>query len=126
MTRSSPAQLRNIEEAVKVKCWTAACSSWTFASRHRPCRPRPRWSWLDPVPAAKTERYVDPSGRIKGGIGMRSAGEKEIETDRRVAQQTCWKELRRTLTNKSHTQRKNRGEFIRVALVGYTNVGEVP
>ena len=64
--------------------------------------------------------------RIKGGIGMRGSGEKEIETDRRVAQQkiALLKEKLLKIGLQNETQRKNRGELIRVALVGYTNVGK--
>ena len=64
--------------------------------------------------------------RIKGGIGMRGAGEKEIETDRRVAQQriALLKQQLEKIGLQNETQRKNRGELIRVALVGYTNVGK--
>ncbi len=64
--------------------------------------------------------------RIKGGIGMRGAGEKEIETDRRVAKYKInkLKNKLKQIDIQNRTRRKNRGEFIRVALVGYTNVGK--
>lgn len=64
--------------------------------------------------------------RIKGGIGMRGSGEKEIETDRRIAQTRIsrLKEKLEDIAKQNITQRKNRGEMIRVALVGYTNVGK--
>ncbi len=64
--------------------------------------------------------------RIKGGIGMRGSGEKEIETDRRIAQTRIsrLKEKLEDIAKQNVTQRKNRGEMIRVALVGYTNVGK--
>lgn len=64
--------------------------------------------------------------RIKGGIGMRGSGEKEIETDRRIAQTRIsrLKEKLEEIAKQNVTQRKNRGEMIRVALVGYTNVGK--
>jgi len=64
--------------------------------------------------------------RIKGGIGMRGSGEKEIETDRRIAQTRIsrLKEKLEEIAKQNITQRKNRGEMIRVALVGYTNVGK--
>ena len=64
--------------------------------------------------------------RQKGGIGMRGPGEKEIETDRRIVRDVISK-LKKKLEKidlQSRTQRKNRGEYIRVALVGYTNVGK--
>lgn len=64
--------------------------------------------------------------RQKGGIGMRGPGETEIETDRRIVKDKIAL-LRKRLAEidkQSLTQRKERGEFIRVALVGYTNVGK--
>lgn len=64
--------------------------------------------------------------RIKGGIGMRGSGEKEIETDRRIAQTriSLLKDKLKEIAKQTQTQRKNRDEMIRVALVGYTNVGK--
>lgn len=64
--------------------------------------------------------------RQRGGIGMRGPGEKEIETDRRIVRdKISWlkKELE-TIDRQNQTQRKQRGAMIRVALVGYTNVGK--
>lgn len=64
--------------------------------------------------------------RLGGGIGTRGPGESEIETDRRIVREKI-SLLRRKLTEiekQSFTQRKDRGEFIRVSLVGYTNVGK--
>jgi len=64
--------------------------------------------------------------RQKGGIGMRGPGETEIETDRRIVKDKI-SLLRKRLgeiDKQSLTQRKDRGEYIRVALVGYTNVGK--
>ena len=64
--------------------------------------------------------------RQGGGIGTRGPGETEIETDRRIVKEKIAL-LRRRLSEidkQSFTQRKDRGEFIRVALVGYTNVGK--
>jgi len=64
--------------------------------------------------------------RLGGGIGTRGPGETEIETDRRIVRDKI-SLLRKRLTEidkQSFTQRKDRGEFIRVALVGYTNVGK--
>lgn len=64
--------------------------------------------------------------RQRGGIGMRGPGEMEIETDRRIVRDkiTFLKDKLRKIDQQSATQRKNRGELIRVALVGYTNVGK--
>lgn len=62
----------------------------------------------------------------RGGIGMRGPGESEIETDRRAIRDRLarLKEQLRAIEKQSATQRKQRGEFVRVALVGYTNVGK--
>ncbi len=64
--------------------------------------------------------------RLGGGIGTRGPGETEIETDRRIVKDKI-SLLRKRLTEidkQASVQRKDRGEFIRVALVGYTNVGK--
>jgi len=62
----------------------------------------------------------------RGGIGMRGPGEKEIETDRRIIRDkiALLKEKLKDIDKQKVTQRKNRGEMIRVALVGYTNAGK--
>lgn len=64
--------------------------------------------------------------RQRGGIGMRGPGEKEIETDRRIVRDriSLLKEDLVKIDKQMASQRKNRGELIRVALVGYTNVGK--
>ncbi|MCR9102014.1 MAG: GTPase HflX [bacterium] len=64
--------------------------------------------------------------RQRGGIGMRGPGEKEIETDRRIVRDkiSLLKKKLEKIDQQNQTQRKQRGEMIRVALVGYTNVGK--
>lgn len=64
--------------------------------------------------------------RQKGGIGMRGPGEQEIETDRRIVRDkiALLKDRLAKIDKQAQTQRKTRGELIRVALVGYTNVGK--
>ncbi len=64
--------------------------------------------------------------RQKGGIGMRGPGEQEIETDRRIVRDkiALLKGKLEKIDLQSQTQRKNRGEMIRVAVVGYTNAGK--
>ncbi len=64
--------------------------------------------------------------RLGGGIGTRGPGETEIETDRRIAREkiTLLRKRLAEIDKQAFTQRKDRGEFIRVALVGYTNVGK--
>lgn len=62
----------------------------------------------------------------RGGIGLRGPGEKEIETDRRLIRDriALLKEKLKKIDQQKHTQRKNRKNIVRVALVGYTNVGK--
>ena len=64
--------------------------------------------------------------RQKGGIGMRGPGETEIETDRRIVRDriTLLKKKLTKIDRQMETQRGNRGSLVRVALVGYTNVGK--
>ncbi len=64
--------------------------------------------------------------RQRGGIGMRGPGEKEIETDRRIVRDkiAMLKKRLEKIDQQNATRRKQRGELIRVALVGYTNVGK--
>lgn len=64
--------------------------------------------------------------RQRGGIGMRGPGETEIETDRRIIRDkiSLLKKRLEEIDKQQTTQRKNRGKLIRVALVGYTNVGK--
>jgi GTP-binding protein HflX len=123
----SPAQLHSIEKELKIKILDRSMLILDiFASRAQTMQAKTQ------VELAQTQ-YLLPRlrgmwthlDRIKGGIGMRGAGEKEIETDRRVAQQriSLLKQKLKEIDKQSHTQRKNRGEYIRVALVGYTNVG---
>jgi GTP-binding protein HflX len=64
--------------------------------------------------------------RLGGGIGTRGPGETEIETDRRIVRDkiVLLRKRLREIDKQAFTQRKERGELIRVALVGYTNVGK--
>ncbi len=64
--------------------------------------------------------------RQRGGIGMRGPGEKEIETDRRIVRDkiSLLKKKLEKIDQQNTTRRKNRGQLIRLALVGYTNVGK--
>lgn len=64
--------------------------------------------------------------RQRGGIGMRGPGETEIETDRRIVRDriALLKEKIKVIDKQMATQRSNRGAMVRVALVGYTNVGK--
>lgn len=64
--------------------------------------------------------------RQRGGIGMRGPGETEIETDRRIVRDriSLLKDKLKAIDKQMATQRSNRGQLVRVALVGYTNVGK--
>lgn len=64
--------------------------------------------------------------RLGGGIGTRGPGETEIETDRRIIKDkiSLLRKRLKEIDQQAVTQRKDRGEYIRVALVGYTNVGK--
>ncbi len=64
--------------------------------------------------------------RQKGGIGLKGPGEKEIETDRRIVREriALLKKRLKQIDKQMATQRSNRGNLVRVALVGYTNVGK--
>lgn len=64
--------------------------------------------------------------RQKGGIGLRGPGETEIETDRRIIRDriSLLKDKLKSIDKQMSTQRNNRGKLVRVALVGYTNVGK--
>ena len=124
----SPSQQRNLEKALKVKVVDRPMLILDiFAQRARTVQAKTQ------VELAQTQ-YLLPRlrgmwthlDRVKGGIGMRGAGEKEIETDRRIANQKISKlkaQLEK-IDQQNATRRKNRGELIRVALVGYTNVGK--
>jgi GTP-binding protein HflX len=124
----SPAQQRNIEEELKCKVLDRSMLILDiFAARAQSDQARMQ------VELAQTQ-YMLPRlkgmwthlDRIKGGIGMRGTGEKEIETDRRIAQQniSLLKSKLQAFDKQDALRRKNRADMIRVALVGYTNVGK--
>jgi GTPase len=130
----SPAQQRNLEKAVntdkkqKVKVLDRTTLILDiFASRARTAHAKTQvelaqYQYLLPR-LTKMWSHLD---RVKGGIGMKGAGEKEIETDRRIVRDriALLKEKLSVIDRQMETQRKSRGEMIRVALVGYTNVGK--
>jgi GTP-binding protein HflX len=124
----SPAQIRNLEEELKCKILDrTALILDIFAERAQTAQAKAQ------VELAQMQ-YLLPRlkglwthlERQKGGIGMRGPGEKEIETDRRVAKDkiALLKKDLAALDRQDQTRRKNRGELIRVGLVGYTNVGK--
>ena len=121
-------QITNIEKAVDVKtidrsdlildifarrAKTAQAKAQVELAQYQYILPRLRGMW----------KHLE---RLGGGIGTRGPGETEIETDRRIVRDKI-SLLRKRLTEiekQAFTQRKDRGEFIRVSLVGYTNVGK--
>ena len=124
----SGAQINNIEKAIDVKvidrsdlildifarrAKTAQAKAQVELAQYQYILPRLRGMW----------KHLE---RLGGGIGTRGPGESEIETDRRIVRDKI-SLLRKRLAlidKQAFTQRKDRGEFIRVALVGYTNVGK--
>ena len=122
------AQITNIEKAVNIKtidrsdlildifarrAKTAQAKAQVELAQYQYILPRLRGMW----------KHLE---RLGGGIGTRGPGESEIETDRRIVREKI-SLLKRKLTEiekQAFTQRKERVEFIRVALVGYTNVGK--
>ena len=124
----SGAQINNIEKILEVKAIdrsdlildifasrakTAQAKAQVELAQYQYILPRLRGMW----------KHLE---RLGGGIGTRGPGESEIETDRRIVRDKI-SLLRKRLAEidkQAFTQRKDRGEFIRVALVGYTNVGK--
>lgn len=124
----SPAQLRNIEKQLKCKILDRTNLILDiFAQRAQTSYARTQ------VELAQYE-YLLPRltglwthlERQRGGIGMRGPGETEIETDRRIVRDriTLLKKKLTKVDKQMETQRGNRGALVRVALVGYTNVGK--
>ncbi len=124
----SPKQLRNIEKELGVKildrttlildifamrAQTAHAKTQVELAQCRYLLPRLTRMWT----------HLD---RQKGGIGMRGTGETQIEADRRIILNriSLLKEELKEIDKQKSTQRKNRGKMVRVALVGYTNVGK--
>ncbi|WP_276503956.1 GTPase HflX [Terrimonas pollutisoli] len=124
----SGSQITNIEKALDIKAIdrsdlildifarrakTAQAKAQVELAQYQYILPRLRGMW----------KHLE---RLGGGIGTRGPGETEIETDRRIVRDKI-SLLRKRLAEidkQAFTQRKDRGEFIRVALVGYTNVGK--
>jgi GTP-binding protein HflX len=124
----TPSQLRNIENELQVKildrnnlildifagrAQTAQAKSQVELAQLQYLLPRLTRLWT----------HLE---RQKGGIGMRGPGESQIETDRRLILNkiSLLKERLKSIDRQNETQRKNRNRLIRVALVGYTNVGK--
>jgi len=124
----SPSQLRNIEKELERKiidrtnlildifaqrAQTAHAKTQVELAQYEYLLPRLAGMWT----------HLE---RQRGGIGMRGPGEREIETDRRIIRDkiTKLKQDLDKIDKQMATQRKNRGRMVRVALVGYTNVGK--
>lgn len=124
----SGAQVGNIEKVINIKtidrsdlildifarrAKTAQAKAQVELAQYQYILPRLRGMW----------KHLE---RLGGGIGTRGPGESEIETDRRIVREKISLLRKRLLEieKQAFTQRKERGEFIRVALVGYTNVGK--
>lgn len=124
----SPTQLRNIER--KLECKVLDRTNLIldiFAKRAKTAHAKTQvelaqYQYLLP----RLTRMWTHLERQRGGIGMRGPGETQIETDRRIILDKIarLKEQLIKIDKQKATQRKNRGKLVRVALVGYTNVGK--
>lgn len=124
----SPTQLRNIEQELKCKILDRTNLILDiFAQRAQTAYAKTQ------VELAQYEYFLPRLAglwthleRQRGGIGMRGPGETEIETDRRIIRDKIskLKEDLKKIDKQMATQRKNRVQLVRVALVGYTNVGK--
>lgn len=124
----SPAQQKNLEQALGTLVLDRTLLILDiFARRARTAHAKTQvelaqYQYLLP----RLTRMWTHLERQKGGIGMRGPGEKQIETDRRIVLDkiSLLKEELKHIDRQSITQRQNRGKMVRVALVGYTNVGK--
>jgi len=124
----SPTQLRNIEKTLEVKVIDRTNLILDiFAKRAQTAHAKTQvelaqYQYLLP----RLTRMWTHLERQRGGIGMRGPGETQIETDRRIILDKIakLKEQLKKIDKQKATQRKNRGKLVRVALVGYTNVGK--
>lgn len=124
----SPAQLRNIEKVLDCKILDRTNLILDIFAQ------RAQTSYARTQVALAQCQYLLPRltklwthlDKQKGGIGMRGPGETEIETDRRIVrdQISVLKKRLAVIDKQMAIQRKNRGKMVRVALVGYTNVGK--
>jgi GTP-binding protein HflX len=124
----SPSQLRNIERELQIKVLDRSNLILDiFAGRAQTAQAKTQvelaqLQYLLP----RLTRLWTHLERQKGGIGMRGPGESQIESDRRMILDkiSLLKSRLKLIDRQNETQRKNRVELIRVALVGYTNVGK--
>lgn len=124
----SPKQLRNIEKELQVKILDRTNLILDiFAHRAQTAHAKTQvelaqYQYMLP----RLTRLWTHLERQRGGIGMRGPGETQIETDRRIILDKIsrLKNELKDIDKQMATQRKNRGKMVRVALVGYTNVGK--
>ena len=124
----SPSQIRNLDKALGVKVLDrSSLILYIFSERAQTAQARAQvdlaqYKYLLPRLAGMWTHLE----RQKGGIGLKGAGEKEIETDRRIIRNkiTQLQQELQKIDKQDAVRRKNRGQFVRVALVGYTNVGK--
>jgi GTP-binding protein HflX len=124
----TPSQVRNIEKELQVKVLDRSNLILDiFANRAQTAQAKAQvelaqLQYLLP----RLTRLWTHLERQKGGIGMRGPGESQIETDRRLILNKIdlLKEKLKLIDRQNETQRKNRNQLVRAALVGYTNVGK--
>lgn len=124
----SPSQLRNLERELKRKILDRSNLILDIFAKHAQtaqAKTQVELAQLQYLLPRLTRMWTHLE-RQRGGIGMRGPGESQIETDRRIILNkiSLLKERLQVIDKQNETQRKNRGELIRVALVGYTNVGK--
>ena len=124
----SPSQLRNIEKVLECKILDRNILILDiFASRVRTfhAKTQVELAQLQYMLPRLTRMWTHLE-RQKGGIGLRGPGESQIESDRRIIQMriSLMKERLKDIDKQMAIQRGNRGQLVRVALVGYTNVGK--
>lgn len=124
----SPSQLRNIERELQCKVLDRTILILDiFASRARTSHAKTQVELAQlQYMLPRLTRMWTHLERQKGGIGLRGPGESQIETDRRIIQSriALMKERLKEIDKQMAVQRSNRGQLVRVALVGYTNVGK--
>lgn len=124
----SPSQLRNLEEALQCKIidrTNLILDIFAYRARTSYAMVQVELAQLQYMLPRLTRMWTHLS-KQKGGIGMKGPGEKEIETDRRIIRDkiSLLKEKLKIIDKQQSTQRQNRESMVRVALVGYTNVGK--
>ena len=124
----SPSQLRNIERELECKILDRNILILDiFASRARTSHAKTQVELAQlQYMLPRLTRMWTHLERQKGGIGLRGPGESQIETDRRIIQNriALMKEKLKEIDKQMAVQRGNRGQLVRVSLVGYTNVGK--